>query len=50
MAYDTLVNSMLGELELATCDFIANVISDCHELTLYLNLTAPTQYSRGLAL
>ncbi len=48
MAYDTLVNGVLGELELTTCNFIAHVIDHCHELTLYLNLTAPTQYSMGV--
>jgi hypothetical protein len=32
-----LVNGVLGELELPTCNFLANVINDCHALTLYLN-------------
>ena len=30
MAHDTLVNGVLGELELTTYNFIANVIDDCH--------------------
>src|SRR5215471_5001507 len=45
MAHDTLVNGVLGELELTACNFLANVIDDCHEMTLYLKHISPTQYS-----
>ena len=47
MAHDTLVHGVLGEFELTTCNFIANVIDDCHGMTLYLNLTSPTHYFRA---
>src|SRR5262245_55451300 len=47
MAHDTLVYGMLGELELTTGNFLANVIDDCHRMTLYLNLTSPTHYFRA---
>jgi len=36
MAHNTLVNGMLGELELTACNFITNVIDDWHGMTLYL--------------
>ena len=48
MAHDSLVNGVLGELELTACNFLANVIDECHGMTLYLNLTAPIQYFRGV--
>src|SRR5262245_27435234 len=45
MAHDTLVNGVLGELELTACNFIANVIDHYHGMTLYLKCLSPTQYS-----
>src|SRR5262245_42061972 len=45
MAHDTLVNGVLGELEQTACNFLANVIDDCHGMTLYLKRISPTQYS-----
>src|SRR2546425_217381 len=45
MAHDTLVNGVLGELELTACNFLANVINYCHGMTLYLKRISPTQYS-----
>src|SRR5262245_44727793 len=45
MAHDTLDNGVLRELELTTCHFLANVIDDCHGMTLYLKRISPTQYS-----
>jgi hypothetical protein len=48
MAHDTLVNGVLGELELTACDFLANAIDDCHGLTLYLDLPSPIHYFRDV--
>src|SRR2546426_12369199 len=45
---DSLINGVPGELELTTCNFLANVIDDCHGLILYLNLTSPTHCFRGV--
>lgn len=45
MAHNTLVNGVLGEFELTACNFLANVIDDCHGMTLYLKHISPTQYS-----
>jgi hypothetical protein len=35
MTHDTLVNGVLGKLELTTCNFVANVIDNCHGTRLY---------------
>src|SRR5918911_1138627 len=44
MAHNALVNGVLRELELTACNFLANVIDDCHGMTLYLKRILPTQY------
>ena len=38
---------MLGELELTTGNFLANVIDDWPGMILYLNLTLPTHYFKA---
>ncbi len=48
MSHDTLINSVLGELELTTYNLCANVIDDCHGTKVYLNLTLPTRYFRSV--
>jgi hypothetical protein len=47
MAHDTLVNGMLGELELPICDLFTKVIDDCHGTRLYLNFPSPARCFRG---
>jgi hypothetical protein len=37
MADKALINSMLGELELTTSNFLADVINQSHDMTLYLS-------------